>query len=473
VEFLLLGPLTVRSGGEVLVVQRGKQRTVLAALLLQANRVVSVDELAAAVWDGDVPPSARLTVQNYVKRLRHALGDLDHSVISTQPRGYQIRVPPGDLDVSRFASLLASAQSAARQGSWEAAAEEASAALVLWRGEPLADVESELLVRLEAPRLAEMRLQAEETRIDASLRLGRHAELIGDLRQLTAGHPLRERFWALLMLALFGSGRRADALTAYQQARAALVDQLGAEPGAELREVHRQVLAGDDGSVAEGQLLAARAAHGLPSAPAPAVPQQSVAPPQQAPAVPWQLPAPVRHFTGRSAELAELTKMLSRDAEEAQGLVAISAIDGTAGVGKTALAAHWAHQAAASFPDGQVYVNLRGFGPSAPMSPAEAVSVFLAALGVPFERWPPGFDAQAGLYRSVAARKRLLIVLDNARDTDQVRPLLPGAAGHRWPGWPSARALTRSPLTCCPTTRPASCWTAGSAAGALRLSRTR
>jgi DNA-binding SARP family transcriptional activator/tetratricopeptide (TPR) repeat protein len=478
-EFLLLGPLTVCDRGEVLPVQRGNQRTVLAALLLQANRVVSVGELAAAVWDGDEPPSAQVTVQNYVKRLRRALGDLDRTLISTQPRGYQIRAEPGDLDLLRFRTLLASAQSAARQGTWEAAAEEASAALALWRGEPLADIESELLVMREAPRLAEIRLQAEETRIDAGLHLGRHAELIGDLRQLTAGHPLRERFWSLLMLALFRSGRQADALAAYRQARAALVDQLAAEPGAELREVHRQVLAGDDGLVAYGQPPpAARAAAPPASAmassaeqPAPplqaavvprqaaAVPRQAAAVPRQAlppldgraaapsrqetvappgdrveappqvPAVPWQLPAPVRHFTGRSAELAALTGMLGRDEEEAKGLVVISAIDGTAGVGKTALAVHWAHQAAADFPDGQLYVNLRGFGPSAPMSPAEAVSVLLAALGVPFERWPPGFDAQVGLYRSAAAGRRLLILLDNARDTDQVRPLLPGSPG--------------------------------------------
>jgi DNA-binding SARP family transcriptional activator/Tfp pilus assembly protein PilF len=432
VEFLLLGPLIVRSNGEVLPVQRGKQRAVLAVLLLHANRIVSVDQLAEFLWDGEKPLSAQVTVQNYVKRVRQALGDRDHSLISTQPHGYVINVEPSELDVSQFRALLKSAQSAARQGSWEAAAEQASVALTLWRGEPLADVESELLQRRDAPRLAEMLLQAEETRIDASLHLGRHAELIGDLRRLTASHPLRERFWALLMLALFRSGRQADALAAYQQARTALVDQLGAEPGAELRQVHSQVLAGDDGMVADGQpSLAARAADAPPSAPPAAVPPEVAAPPQpqQALAVPWQLPAPVRHFTGRSAELAQLSEMLGRDAEEANGLVVISAIDGTAGVGKTAFAVHWAHQAAANFPDGQLYVNLRGFGRSAPMSPAEAVSGFLAALGVPFERWPPGFDAQVGLYRSVVAGRRLLIVLDNARDVEQVRTLLPGSPG--------------------------------------------
>jgi DNA-binding SARP family transcriptional activator len=437
VEFLLLGPLIVRRGGEVLPVQRGSQRAVLAALLLQATQIVSVDQLAEVLWDGNAPLSAQVTVQNYVKRLRRALDDRDHSLISTQPHGYVIQVKPDDLDVSRFGTLLTSAQSAAWQGSWEAAAEQANAALALWRGEPLADVESELLARRDAPRLAELRLQAEETRIDASLHLGRHAELIGDLRRLIAGHPLRERFWALLMLALFRSGRQADALAAYHQARTALLEQLGAEPGAELRAVQHQVLAGDEGLDAGGRSpLAARAADTPPSAPAPAAPEQAVAElaeqdaaTSQSPAGPWQLPAPVGHFTGRSAELAELTGMLDREADQAEGLVIISAIEGTAGVGKTALAVHWAHRVAASFPDGQLYVNLRGYGPSAPMSPAEAVSTFLAALGVPIERWPPGFDAQVSLYRSVAARKRLLIVLDNARDTYQVRPLLPGSPG--------------------------------------------
>jgi DNA-binding SARP family transcriptional activator len=303
VEFLLLGPVVVRSGGEVLPVRRGKQRAVLAALLLRANRVVALDDLADVLWDGDRPPSAQVTVQNYVKRLRQALGDADRSRISTEPHGYQIRVEPGELDLSRFRDLLVTAQASARDGSWADAATQAADALGLWRGNPLEDVESELL-RYEVPRLAEMRLQAQETRIEADLRLGRHAELISELRQLTAAHPLRERFWVLLMLALYHCGRQADALDAYQQARTVLVAELGAEPGAELRAVQQRVLDG------------ARAHPGAGK-----------------PTVPHQLPAAVRDFTGRATELAELDRLLGETAGEASGPVLISAIDGTAGVG--------------------------------------------------------------------------------------------------------------------------------------------
>jgi len=438
-EFLLLGPLIVRRGDEVLPVRRGKQRAVLAALLLQANRIVSVDQLAEALWDGDKPLSAQVTVQNYVKRLRQALGDGEHRLISTQPHGYMIRVQPGDLDVTQFGVLLKSAQSAARQSLWETAAEQASAALALWRGEPLADVESELLLRRHAPRLAEMRLQAEETRIDACLHLGRHAELIGDLRQLTAGHPLRERFWALLMLALFRSGRQADALAAYQQARTALVGQLGAEPGAELRAVHRQVLAGDDGMVADSQPRgAARAGDMPPPVPAPEAAQQAdssvpdeatAGQPHTAPRVPRQLPAPIRHFTGREAELAELTQLLEQAANQTHGPVLISAIDGTAGVGKTALAVQGAHEVAELFPDGQLFLNLRGYDPGEPVSPGEALARLLRTLGMPEQEIPPSDDERAARYRSMLAGQRMLVVLDNASDVEQVRPLLPGTVG--------------------------------------------
>jgi DNA-binding SARP family transcriptional activator/Tfp pilus assembly protein PilF len=424
VEYLLLGPLVVRSRGEVLPVQRGKQRAVLAALLLQAGRVVSVDDLAEALWDGDEPPSAQVTVQNYVKRLRHALGDLGHSVIITAPPGYQIRAEPDELDVSRFQALLTSAQSAARRGLWEAAAEQAPDALALWRGDPLADVESPLLLRREGPRLAEMRLQAEETRIEAGLHLGRHAELVGDLRQLTADHPLREQFWAQLMIALYRSGRQSDALAAYQRARKTLVAELGVEPGPELRAVQHQVLTGDDTTVADGRArLAAGQADAPQATPVSATGRQTARP------VPRQLPAPVRHFTGRRAELAKLTRMLEQAAEETHGPVLISAIDGGAGVGKTALAVEGAQRVAARFPDGQLYVNLRGYDPGHPMSPGEVLARFLRALGVPGQEIPRSDDERAARYRSLLAGRRMLIVLDNASDAEQVRPLLPGSAG--------------------------------------------
>jgi len=410
-EFCLLGPLTVRCGGTALAVPRGRQRAVLATLLLRANHVVPVDDLAEALWGADPPPSARVSVQNYVARLRGTLG-VGGSRIATQPHGYLIRVEDGELDVARFEVLLREARAAARQGCWMEAADRAAAALALWRGEPLADADSDVLAAREGPRLAELRVQAAETRIDADLHLGRPGDVIGELRQLAGDQPLRERLHALLMLALYRDSRQAEALAAYRHARTVLVEELGTEPGPELQRLHQQILDADPALVRTG----------------PATPLLTDAEP--AGTVPRQLPAAVAGFTGRAAELAALTQMLDQAGAGGAGTVVISAIGGTAGVGKTALALHWAHQVAARFGDGQLYVNLRGFDPSgAPATPAETVRGFLDALAVPPERIPPAPEAQAGLYRSLLADKRMLIVADNARDEQQVRPLLPASPG--------------------------------------------
>jgi DNA-binding SARP family transcriptional activator/tetratricopeptide (TPR) repeat protein len=406
VEFGLLGPLLVRREGEEIPVPAARQRVLLAALLFRAGQVVAVDELAEALWDGEWPASARVTVRNYVKRLRQALGDLDHSRIVTRADGYLIGVAAGELDLFRFEELRGQAGQCARAGRWAEASVALQGALGLWRGEPLAGVPSDVLARRELPRLAELRLQVAEDRFEADLHLGQHGGLIGGLRQLAAAEPLRERLVELLMLALYRAGRQGDALAAYRRARAALVGELGVEPGPGLRELHRRILAGDPA-------LAAPAAAAV-SGPAP---------------VPRQLPAGVGHFVGREREIGALSA-LAGDRPAAAGTVVISAVGGTAGVGKTALAVHWAHQVAGRFPDGQLYVNLRGFGPSGtPVTPEEAIRAFLAALGVAAERIPGGPQAQAGLYRSLLFGKRMLIVADNARDEAQVRPLLPASPG--------------------------------------------
>lgn len=244
-EFFLLGPLLVRCDGAAVPVQRGKQRALLAVLLLNAGRTVSADDLAEALWGSSPPPSAPVTLRNYVKRLRSSLGEAGRSRIGTQPPGYLIRVEAGELDVDRFEEMLGAARDSARGGMWDKAADQARAALSLWRGQPLADTGSEVLALREAGRLAEMRLQALETRTDADLHLGRHAEVIGELEQLTATHPLRERQRAQLMLALYRDGRQAEALAAYRQARQVLIDELGAEPGTALQELHQQILTAD------------------------------------------------------------------------------------------------------------------------------------------------------------------------------------------------------------------------------------
>src|SRR5216683_2746621 len=407
-EFCLLGPMVVRHGGVAVPVPPGKQRAMLAALLLDANRVVTVDELAETLWGPrEPPPSARATIQNYVKRLRQALGDPVRARISTQPRGYVIQIDAGELDVSRSEALLGAARAAAREGSWGQAAAQARAALSLWRGEPLADVESDVLALREVPRLAEMHLQALEARIDADLHLGRHADVIIELQRLAGAHPLREQLHALLMLALYRCDRQADALAAYQHARGVLIEELGAEPATGLRELHQQMLTAD---------------------PALAVPEP--APPAAggpAPVAPRELPGTVRQFTGRDTELTALTGLLEEAGEKASGTVVISAIGGTAGVGKTALAVHWAHQVAERFPDGQLYVNLRGYDPGQPMPAADALARFLRTLGVPGQEIPAEEDESAARYRSLLAGRRMLVVLDNAGSAEQVRPLLPGS----------------------------------------------
>jgi DNA-binding SARP family transcriptional activator len=399
-EFCLLGPLVVRSGGAPVLVPPGKQRAVLAVLLLNAGHVVGLDELTRALWGDEPPLSARVIVQNNVGRLRKVLGGRDR--IRTLPGGYVITVAPGELDLARFERLLTQARTAAGRQDWRASAASAAQALALWRGEPLADTGARALSLRELPRLTEMRLRTVETRVEADLHCGRHREVIGELRGLAAEHPLRERVHGLLMLALYQDGRQGEALAAYRQARRGLVEELGAEPGAGLRELHQRILSGDP-SLAAGPAPGGQDACRV---------------------VPRQLPAGIRHFTGRTSELAALTTLLG-DGAEGPAAVIISAIDGTAGVGKTALALHWAHQTAERFPDGQLYVNLRGYDLYQPLRATDALAGLLHALGERGQDIPPAEEDRAARYRSLLAGRRMLVVLDNARSAEQVRPLLP------------------------------------------------
>ena len=413
-EFCLLGPVVVRCGDATLPVPRGRQRGVLAVLLLNAGRVVSVSEIAETLWGPAPPPSATVTVRNYVKRLRRVLGDADQARIITRSPGYMIQVDPGELDVTRFEALLDHARNAARDGAWAAAAEHAREGLALWRGQPLADVESQALALGEIPRLAELRLQTAELRFEAELGLGRPGEVIAELERMAAAHPLREHLHALLMLALYRDGRQAEALAAYQHARRVLVAELGAEPGAELRELQRQILTTGRGRPGPGP---GRRPLGDPG----------TARDRPGLVVPRELPAPVPQFVGRAAELASLTGMLEQASAQRPQTLVISAIAGMAGVGKTALALQWAHQVADRFPDGQLYVNLRGYDPGRPRQAAAALAGFLRSLGVAEQEIPAEAAERAARYRSLLAGRRTLIIIDNAADAAQVRPLLPGS----------------------------------------------
>jgi DNA-binding SARP family transcriptional activator/tetratricopeptide (TPR) repeat protein len=537
----VLGPLLVRTGGEPVPVPAPKQRVILAALALRAGQVASYDELAEIVWDGTPPAGARVAIRNYVKRLRQILGPYAGRRIVTRDPGYALEAEPDEVDVLRFTALCGRGGEAVRRdapaagepGAWELLGE----AIGLWRGSPLVDVPSNVLITAEVPRLDALRMQAQEWRMDAGLARGLHAELVGELTQLAQDHPWRERFHAQLMLALYRCGRQAEALAAYQRTRRMLVDELGVEPGRELRDLQAGILDADPDLAAPGPALArfltappaaepgppgsrapagqapgdsgpaagrapasltgrapggrvsARQAAGAPGRPggsgpiaaagtagtgAPgsgttgsgttgsgttgagprvaragaghpatraAAPQDNptvgagpsrpartgAAPAGQATVVPRQLPAGVAHFAGRTAELSEL-QAWRQEAASADGAAKVLVIGGTAGAGKTALAVHWAHQSAGEFPDGQLYVNLRGFDPSGtPVAPGDALRWFLGAFGVTEEQIPDSVDAQSALYRSVLAGKRVLVILDNARDAAQVRPLLPGS----------------------------------------------
>jgi DNA-binding SARP family transcriptional activator/Tfp pilus assembly protein PilF len=412
VEIGLLGPLQVRCDGVTVAIPAGKQRALLAALLLQAGRRVPADQLAELLWSPP-PATAPTALRNYVMRLRHALGPAGRHLILTRPGGYLIREGDCELDLARFEEELAAARRAAGDGDWHRVTVHADAALGWWRGEPLSDVDLPALTAQRVPRLTEMRLQARELRIEADLALARHAEAVTELPHLIAANPVRERLYALLMLAYYRCGRRAEALDTYRSAHDFLAEEVGADPAPELQALHQQILHDDPALTAS-----------VPGGLAAPVGQRA----DRADAVPRQLPAAVPHFAGRAAELEALTGMLD-DGAGTGGAVVLSAIGGTAGVGKTALAVQWAHRVTDRFPDGQLYVNLRGYDPGQPVPAADALAGFLRALGVPGQDIPAEADERAARYRSLLAGRRILIVADNAGSAQQVRPLLPGTQG--------------------------------------------
>jgi DNA-binding SARP family transcriptional activator len=406
-RFEVLGPMRISDEDESRTVTGVRQRILLAALLAHANQPLSAERLAEFVWDGAPPERAVPTLRTYVARLRRDLGPRAAARVCTRDLGYLVEVATDEVDALAFEALCQETAALLEAGDWEAAAATAASALGLWRGAALVDVPGQALRDAWLSRLDQQRVQVLEWQAEAELCLGRHEQLIPRLRGLTEQHPLREHFQAQLMLALARAGRQAEALAAYQQARRTLVDELGIEPGLELRTLHERILEGEVDAV-----------------PTPGAAPREVVPVQAA--VPRQLPSAVRHFTGRQAELAMLTEVLD-EAGSSGGTVVISAIDGMAGIGKTALAVHVAHRLAEKFPDGQLFLDLHGYTKGrAPRTPNEALTWLLRALGVPPERIPSDGDEAAALYRQRLFDTRTLIVLDNAATEAQVRPLLPG-----------------------------------------------
>ncbi|SDN37862.1 AfsR/SARP family transcriptional regulator [Allokutzneria albata] len=383
VEFRLLGALEVLVDGRVVPVKAGKQRAVLAALLLHAGRTVGVVELLDALWGDEQPTTARNALQTHIARLRRLLGE---DVIRTAGGGYVLATER--IDLVRFRELVRRAKSTSR----ETRARLLNEALSLRRGPVLADVTSVSLHANEIKQLNAELLDVLEQRIEVDLELGRHRELVGELRALVADHPFRERFWRHLMLALYRSERQAEALMVFRDYANALNEEMGIAPSTELRALHHAILVGE------------------------------VAAPRSNIVVPQQLPGDISDFVGREGLVDRISRLLDTGTQ----LVVVS---GPPGVGKTALAVRVAHRLKHRFPDGQLHVNLHGYSANARPTPGQVLARFLRALGVPTDRVPASVDEQASMLRSELSDRRVLLVLDNAIDAEQVRPLIPDTGG--------------------------------------------
>ncbi|MER7467982.1 BTAD domain-containing putative transcriptional regulator [Streptomyces sp. NPDC097981] len=424
-EFRLLGAVSVVTEAGVLALGPVKRRSLLAALLLRPNYPVLVDQLTAALWEDEPPPRARGVIQGHVSQLRTLLASADAGEygveLITQGAAYVLRMPREWLDAHRFEEMVARARSLRSPAEAVAMYREA---LSLWRGPALADVCPSPPLQAAAQALEELRLTSVEQLAAGYAQLGEYARTAAVLRAEAVAHPLRESLSAALIGALQRAGRRSEALDWFHRTRRLLADELGVDPGRELADAYTSVLRGGEGDTAEatagGMTKVAAAVPG--SCPATTTNASLPAPvPGAVPrtGAPDLLPRAPRGFHGREAELGALSRA-------AAGEAPVCLVTGPAGVGKTALVLQWAHHGRAGFPDGLLYADLRGFGDTGEPALMEVLREFLSALGVVQRRIPESASGAAALFRSLAADRQLLVVLDNARDSEQIRPLLPG-----------------------------------------------
>ncbi|MFJ2193339.1 AfsR/SARP family transcriptional regulator [Kitasatospora sp. NPDC087861] len=408
-RFAVLGPVRGwRDGGE-LALGSPQQRSLLLSLLLRANHTVSLGQLVDDLWGEDPPAKPTAVIRTYVHRLRRILGP---TALTSLGGGYLLTVDPGGLDIDRCEELVGEAKELRGAGEHAHAAATLRSVLALWQGEPMSGLPGPYAER-QRGEWAERRVTVLESCLEAEVEAGPSGEAVAELTAVAAEHPLRERFSELLMLALYRAGRQAEALSVYRATDRRLQAQLGVAAGPGLRELQRRIL------VADATLV-------TPALLAPAAPRTGTAaarPPYQPPGPPTQVPADLADFTGREAQTEALRTVLL-----APRTVPVATVSGLGGVGKTALAVHVAHGLAADFPDGQLYVDLHG-ADGHPTPPEEVLGAFLRALGVPADTLPVEPAERSAQFRSLLSGRRVLVVLDNARDAEQIRPLLPGRPG--------------------------------------------
>jgi DNA-binding SARP family transcriptional activator len=440
-QFRMLGPLEVQVDGSWSGINAAKWRTVLAVLLLQPGQVVSTDRLITEVWPEETPARATNLISVYVHRLRRLIADPEGKVLTTRAPGYQLLIDPEDTDAGRFARLAAEGRQALQASQFEQASAVLGAALGLWQGtRALTDVPPSTLVGAEASRLEESRIEAVQLHIQADLGCGRHAQVVGQLHRLLADYPLREELWALLMRALYRSGRQAEALEAYAQAREVIADELGVDPSAELQQLYQRMLQADSGTPPASRTpVPADSPFASPVTPAPAEPAaagqaepvpEPASQPGAGPPLPLvaQLPADIPDFTGRDEQVQALRDLLGGPRRvDSPGAVIVAAVIGAGGLGKTTLAVHAAHLLRGQFPDGQLYARMLGAA-AHPATPGDVLARFLRDLGMDPASIPASEEERAARYRSRLTDRKVLIVLDDAHDAAQVRPLLPGSA---------------------------------------------
>jgi DNA-binding SARP family transcriptional activator len=406
IRFGVLGPVVMRRADALVSVGPPMVRHLLAVLLSEPGQPVAVTRLVDELWPEGAPATAHKTLQGYVHRLRNVLAD--PSMVRHTHDAYALGLDPNDLDAAQFTDLSQRGSSAFNAGRPDEAANCFRAAIALWRGEAYADVPHGYLIANEVRSLEDGRLLVRDQWAAADLDCGRHGEVAAALPALVEEYPYHESLRAHLMIALYRSGRQAEALELYRRTRHLLAEQLGVEPGPRLQQLHRAMLAGDDALLGTVDRLTAVV---------------SARPEQGQLDTPRELPPEVSGFVGREEELRALSEMLAPDSR-----TSLCAIGGTAGAGKTALAVRWAHAVAGQFPDGQLFIDLRGFSSAPPLRPVEALAVLLHSLGISSDRIPLAEAAAAAMFRSRMAHRRMLILLDNAASAEQVRPLLPGGS---------------------------------------------